>query len=255
MTPINTFAEFPKGKKIYFASDFHLGAPDFDTSLQREKKIIRWLDQISNDALAVFLVGDIFDFWFEYKHSIPKGHIRIQGKLAELSDKGISIVIFTGNHDMWMFDYFKQQFGAVIHRNPQCYNLGGRRVLIGHGDGLGPGDSAYKIYKKVFQSPICQWLFKWLHPDVGMSIAKYWSAKSRMNNSADIEHEAEWLIEHCNDIEDIDHHDFYVFGHRHLATKLQLNENSIYINLGEWIEKCTYAVFDGNSFELNAFDK
>ena len=165
------------GKKIYFASDFHLGVPDFKTSLEREKRIVKWLDSIRHDAHTIYLLGDIFDFWFEYKHAIPKGFIRLQGKLAELTDAGIPIVFFTGNHDMWMFDYFPIQLGIPIYRDPQILHVGTQKLMIGHGDGLGPGDHTYKFLKKFFNSGLCQWLFARIHPNLGIGIASYWSRK------------------------------------------------------------------------------
>ena len=251
---ISTFEHLPEGKKIYFASDFHLGVPDPESSLAREKKIVSWLTQIQKDAFGIFLVGDIFDFWFEYKHTIPKGFSRLLGKLAELTDSGISVVIFTGNHDMWMFDYFENEFGITVHRSTQVYNIGGKQALIGHGDGLGPGDRAYKVYKKIFSNPVCQVLFEWLHPNIGMSIARFWSGKSRMKNNYEvIEEEAEWLIQYCRGIEEKAHHDYYIFGHRHVATELNLNDNSSYFNLGEWVEQCTYAVFSDGRMSLKKY--
>jgi len=176
--------DLPFGKKIYFASDFHLGVPDHETSLIREKRIVSWLDEIKADAHAVFLLGDIFDFWFEYNQAIPKGFIRLQGKLAELRDRGLPIYFFTGNHDMWMFDYFEKEIGIVIFREPIQLTVNRLKLLIGHGDGLGQGDATYKLLKKFFDSGICQWLFARIHPNLGISIAKYWSRKSRINNNA-----------------------------------------------------------------------
>ncbi|MEQ8425759.1 MAG: UDP-2,3-diacylglucosamine diphosphatase, partial [Cyclobacteriaceae bacterium] len=172
----------PSGKKLYFASDFHLGVPNRETSLEREKRIVRWLDSVSADAHAIYLLGDIFDFWFEYKHAIPKGFIRLMGKLAELRDRDIPIYFFTGNHDMWMFDYFPKELGIPIYRQPIELKVGDHLLMIGHGDGLGPGDSSYKILKKFFNSGLCQWLFARLHPNFGIGIAKFWSKSSRIAN-------------------------------------------------------------------------
>ena len=247
-----------KGKKVYFASDFHLGVPSKEKSLLREKKIIRWLDTIKEDASIIFLVGDIFDFWFEYKHTIPKGFIRFQGKLAELKDNGIEIYFFTGNHDMWMFSYFEEELGISIIREPISMSINSHTFLIGHGDGLGPGDSTYKILKKIFSNKVCQWLFNWLHPNIGMGIANAWSRKSRIANTKSEEKsfgEKEWLIQYCKKAEKDKHHDFYIFGHRHLPIEYKINNNSTYINLGEWVNFNTYAVFDGDKTELKTFEK
>jgi UDP-2,3-diacylglucosamine hydrolase len=245
------------GKKIFFASDFHLGVPDFSTSLVREKLIVKWLESIRNEAHTIYLLGDIFDFWFEYKHTIPKGFIRLQGKLAELRDAGIAIVFFTGNHDMWMFDYFPTQLGIPIYRKPQSIQVGDQKLLIGHGDGLGPGDLTYKFLKKFFDSKLCQWLFARLHPNLGIAIASVWSRKSRITSSKLDEKfkskEGEFLWVYCNEVENEQHHDFYIFGHRHLPLELKVGANSTYINLGEWVNYRTYAVYDGKQVILKTF--
>jgi len=250
--------DLPTGKKIYFASDFHLGVPDYNSSLQREKKLVAWLDQVKHDAHSIYLLGDIFDFWFEYRHAIPKGFIRLQGKLAELSDRGMPIYFFTGNHDMWMFDYFKSEMGIVIYREPQELIVNNLKLLVGHGDGLGAGDSVYKLLKAFFNSTICQWLFARLHPNLGISIAKIWSRQSRIANNAREEkfngEDNEFLLAYCKELEKKHHHDFYVFGHRHLPLDLKVGESSRYINLGEWVHFNTYAVLGNNSMELKTFE-
>jgi UDP-2,3-diacylglucosamine hydrolase len=247
----------PSDKKIYFASDFHLGVPNYASSLEREKRIIIWLDQIKRDAHSIYLLGDIFDFWFEYNHAIPKGFIRFQGKLAELRDAGIPIYFFTGNHDMWMFDYFTKELDIMIYRKPQILQINGKVLLIGHGDGLGPGDSMYKIQKKFFNSKVCQWLFARIHPNLGMSIAQLWSKQSRLANTKREEkfngEENEFLLSYCKTIEKETHHDFYVFGHRHLPLDLEVGVNSRYINLGEWVHFNTYAEFDGQAVALKTY--
>lgn len=248
----------PAGKRIYFASDFHLGVPDHATSLDREKRIVRWLNEIEGDAHAIYLLGDIFDFWFEYKHSIPKGFIRLQGKLADLRDKGLPVYFFTGNHDMWMFSYFPEELEIPIYREPIELQIGGHNLLVGHGDGLGPGDTSYKILKKFFNSSICQWLFARIHPNLGMGIAKYWSRNSRITNMKKEEkykgEENEFLLAYCKDLEKTIHHDFYIFGHRHLPLELKVGENSKYINLGEWVHFNTYGVYDGTQVQLKTFE-
>jgi UDP-2,3-diacylglucosamine hydrolase len=246
------------GKKIFFASDFHLGVPNRATSIEREKRIVKWLDSIKNEAHTIYLLGDIFDFWFEYKHAIPRGSIRLQGKLAELRDNGIPIVFFTGNHDMWMFDYFPSELGIPVFRSPQTLIVGNHKLLIGHGDGLGPGDHTYKFLKKFFNSKLCQWLFARLHPNFGIGLASYWSRKSRISNLKQEEkfegEEREFLWVFCKEIESKEHHDFYIFGHRHLPLDLKINENSRYINLGEWVNFDTYAVYDGLNVEVKKFN-
>ncbi len=251
---ITTFENLPEGKKLYFASDFHLGAPDYESSLAREKRIVSWLEMIKLDAGGIFLVGDIFDFWFEYKQTIPKGFTRFLGKLAEISDTGIPVIVFTGNHDMWMFDYFPKELNIKIHRSTEFLMVNGNKVLIGHGDGLGPGDHAYKFYKKLFSNSVCQKLFEWLHPNIGMAIAKYWSSKSRISGShKSLDLEAEWLIQYCRKVESKTHHDYYIFGHRHVSTELDLSATAKYVNIGEWIDQCTYAVFANGKLELQTY--
>ena len=250
--------DLPSGKKIYFASDFHLGVPDYNSSLTRERKLVKWLDQVKHDAHSIYLLGDIFDFWFEYKQAIPKGFIRLQGKLAELRDQGMPIYFFTGNHDMWMFDYFTTELGIVIYREPQEIRVNKTKMLVGHGDGLGDGDFVYKLLKKFFNSGICQWLFARIHPNLGIWIAKVWSRQSRISNNAREEkfkgEENEFLLTYCRELEKKDHHDFYVFGHRHLPLDLKVGENSRYINLGEWVHFNTYAVLSSDSMELKTFE-
>lgn len=246
------------GKKIYFASDFHLGVPDAATSLAREKRIVAWLSSIQHDAQAIYLLGDIFDFWFEYRHAIPKGFIRLQGKLAELGDAGMPIYFFTGNHDMWMFDYFIKELGIIIYREPLVLKTATQKLMIGHGDGLGPGDNFYKILKWFFNSGFCQWLFARIHPNLGISIAQYWSRKSRISNTKREEkfngEENEFLLAYCREVEKSVHHDYYVFGHRHLPLDLKVSDTSRYINLGEWVHFNTYAVYDGITVELKRYE-
>lgn len=245
------------GKKIYFASDFHLGVPDHATSVARERQIVAWLESIRHDAHAIYLLGDIFDFWFEYRHAIPKGFIRLQGKLAELRDAGIPIIFFTGNHDMWMFDYFEKELSIPILRKPELLVVGSQKLLIGHGDGLGPGDKTYKLLKKVFNSRVCQWMFARIHPNLGIGIANYWSRNSRIANMKREEkfegEEGEFLWQYCRELEQKEHHDFYIFGHRHLPLDLKIGSASRYINLGEWVNFKTYAVYDGTDVQLKTF--
>ncbi len=249
----------PYNQKIYFASDFHLGAPNHESSLAREKKVVAWLESIRHDAHSIYLLGDIFDFWFEYRHAIPKGFIRLLGKLAELRDAGIPIYLFTGNHDMWMFDYFPKELGIPIYREPIVLNTGTHKLLIGHGDGLGPGDRSYKLLKKFFSSSICQWLFARIHPNLGMSIAHYWSRSSRIANMKVEEKftgkEKEYLFIWCTGQEHLTHHDFYIFGHRHLSLDLPVSGTSRYINIGEWVHHAAYGVYDGKNMELKRLMK
>ena len=242
--------------KIYFASDLHLGVPNREKSLVREKLFVQWLDEIKNDAEAIYLVGDIFDFWFEYKKAVPKGYVRLLGKLAEISDSGIPIHIFTGNHDMWLFDYLEDEINAHIYREPIEISMKGKRFFISHGDGLGPGDNGYKLIKKIFKNKLCQWLFERIHPNLGISIAQYWSEKSRIANGEKDESyygEKEWLTQFCKEKMKTIEVDYFIFGHRHLPLEVDLGNNTIYINLGEWVNYNSYAVFDGKRLELKRY--
>lgn len=243
--------------KLYFASDFHLGVPTFEKSLEREKRIISWLNSIEHDAKTIYLVGDLFDFWYEYKQVVPKGYIRFLGKLADLKDKGIEIICFTGNHDMWMFNYLTQELNIPVYREPVNFTFNDKTFMVGHGDGLGPGDQGYKFIKKVFSNKLCIWLFKWIHPDIGVGIANYWSRKSRIatGNADDIYQgdEKEWLVLYCNEQLKQKHTDYFIFGHRHLPIEKNIG-NSTYINLGDWIKYNTYAVFNGEKLELKEFE-
>lgn len=246
-------------KKIYFASDFHLGSPSYEKSREREDRIIRWLDSIKEDAQSIFLVGDLFDFWFEYKTTIPKGFTRFLGKLAQLSDSGIDLHVFVGNHDLWMFGYFEQELNAKVYHDPATFFLNNTKVLIGHGDGLGPEDKGYKRLKKLFTNKTCQWLFKWIHPDIGIGLANSWSNKSKAAAMAKPKEQqflgdAEWLWQYAKEIESKEHHDYYLFGHRHLPLDLEVGETSKYINLGEWMTHNTYAVFEGSDLKLKKFE-
>jgi UDP-2,3-diacylglucosamine hydrolase len=244
-------------KKIYFASDFHLGVPNYEKSLEREKFVVKWLDQVRLDAQEIYLMGDVFDFWFEYKHAVPKGFIRLLGKIAEIVDSGIPITLFTGNHDVWMFDYLEKELGVTIHRNPITKEYNGKKFYLGHGDGLGPGDYGYKFIKKIFTSPVNQWLFARIHPNFGIGMAHFWSRKSRASNAPKDEQfkgeEHEWLAVYCREVLQKEHFDYFIFGHRHLPLDIQLDEKSRYINLGEWINHNTYAVFDGEKLELKEY--
>ncbi len=245
-------------KKIYFASDFHLGAPNFEESLERERLLVKWLDEIKSDAEVIYLVGDIFDFWFEYKHAVPRGFTRLMGKLAELCDNGMEIHVFTGNHDMWIFDYLPKETGVIMHREPIDVEYNGKKFHIGHGDGLGPGDRGYKFIKRVFASKVCQWLFARLHPNFGIGIANFWSRKSRSHTKKKDEfhgEDKEWLVIYAKDKLKEKDYDYFVFGHRHLPLNINIEGKAKYINLGDWIEYYTYAEFDGENLELKEYPR
>lgn len=250
MTTLN----IPKGKKVYFSSDNHLGAPTMELSYPREKKFVAWLDEIKTDAAAIFLLGDLFDFWMEYKTVVPKGFTRTLGKLAEIADSGIPIFFFVGNHDLWMNGYFEDELGIPVFHKPQQFKINEKTFFIGHGDGLGPNDKGYKRMKKVFTNPFSKWLFRWLHPDLGVRLAQYLSVKNKLISGDEdakfLGEENEWLVQYAKRKLEKNHYDYFIFGHRHLPLEIPLNESSTYINLGDWIGYYTYGVFDGEQFRL-----
>jgi UDP-2,3-diacylglucosamine hydrolase len=183
--------------------------------------------------------------------------VRFLGKLAEMSDAGIALHIFPGNHDMWMFDYLRTEIRATIHKDPITAQIENKIFLLGHGDGLGPGDQFYKVLKAVFRNRLAQFLFRWLHPDIGVRLARVWSKNSRINKEGkgdEFKGESEYLIRYCKHMESISHFDYYIFGHRHLALKVEIGPNSHYFNLGEWFKACSYGVFDGRSMQLAQFE-
>ena len=251
--------QIPVNKKIYFASDQHFGAPTPALSMPREKLFVSWLECIRPDAAALFLLGDLFDFWFEYKTVVPKGFVRVMGKLAEIRDSGIPIYFFTGNHDLWMGDYFEKELNIRVFQTSKEFNFNGKTFLIGHGDGLGPGDNGYKRMKKVFRAPFSKWLYRWLHPDIGVSLGQYLSVKNKLiSGDEDVKflgEDQEWLVQYCKRKLESKHYDYFIFGHRHLPMTIKVGADATYINLGDWISYYTYGTFDGTAFELKEYKK
>lgn len=251
--------QLPHGKKIYFASDFHFGIPDHTTSVEREKRLCRWLDEIKADAHHLYLVGDLFDTWFEYKNVVPRGYLRFLGKLAELRDNGLPIDVFTGNHDLWMRDYFETELGIPVHHGPITPVFNGKKFFVAHGDGLGPGDTGYKILKAVLRNPVSQWLYRRVHPDTGVGLASWFSRLGPKHADSPVKEfqgaEKEMLVQFCLDTLNKEHYDYFIFGHRHLALEFPLPQDSLYINLGDWIRYDSYAMFDGNSLKLKYYNK
>ena len=247
--------QLPSQKRVYFASDQHLGAPTYTDSRQRETQFVRWLDHIEKDVHVLFLLGDLFDFWFDYRKVVPKGFVRTLGKLAEFRDKGIDVIYFVGNHDLWMKDYFSTELGIPVYHRPQAVQIDDTHFLLGHGDGLGPGDKGYKRMKKVFVHPFSKWLFGWLHPDLGVTLAQHLSIRNRLISGDDNVTfqgpESEWLVHYCRRKLKAQHVDYFVFGHRHLPLELPIEEKAMYINTGDWIHHKSYAVFDGNKMVLD----
>ena len=212
---------------------------------------------MKNDAEEIYLVGDVFDFWFEHKYTVPKGFVRLMGKIAEITDSGIKVYMFTGNHDMWMRDYLPQELGVKVFYEPVRREYNGKHFFIGHGDGLGPGDHKYKFIKKVFASRASQWLYARLHSNFSFWLANFFSRKSRaVTGSSDekfLGNENEWLYIFCREHVKNNKVDYFVFGHRHLPLELNIENKATYVNLGDWLRYKSYAVFDGNKLELKYY--
>jgi UDP-2,3-diacylglucosamine hydrolase len=241
---------------VLFLSDFHLGAPNRENSLKREQKICELLDAYFPTSDCLFLMGDVFDFWFEYKTVVPIGFYRFQGRLAAWADAGKKIYLMIGNHDMWIFDKWAEEFNIIVLRDPILATINQKKVFLAHGDGLGPGDWKYKLLKKVFRSPFCIFLFRWLHPDIGVNLAQYLSRRSRKTTGTKEDkyfgRNREWLYQFSKaTLEKKSTIDYFIFGHRHLPIYQKIEDsNSIYINLGDWIQFDTYATADSKGFRL-----
>jgi UDP-2,3-diacylglucosamine hydrolase len=249
--------------KLYFASDFHLGIPDKKSSLEREKMLVDWLEAVKQDASEIFLMGDIFDFWFEYKYVVPKGYTRILGKLAEITDSGIPVHLFRGNHDVWAFNYLNEELNIKIYRKPKVFEYSGKKLFMAHGDGLGPGDKGYKFLKKIFEFKPNQFLFRWLHPDIGARMGLYFSRKSRLANIAkegknDIKYEIsdEMLFHYSKRKHEQDPEiNYFIFGHRHIPLQVSIGENSEMLILGDWLGHFSYGVFEHGKMRLEYWKK
>jgi UDP-2,3-diacylglucosamine hydrolase len=246
-------------KRVYFASDFHLGIPNRKDSFEREIRIIRWLDSIKADCESLYILGDVFDFWFEYNLVVPKGFVRLQAKIAEFTDSGIPVYFFHGNHDLWQFGYFEEELGVKVIVEPINIELLGKKFYLAHGDGLGSGQTKFKFILAIYRNYYFQRLFAFFHPSIGIGIANWMSAQSKLktfDGNFDFYGEKEHLIEHCRKlINEGKNADYYVFGHRHLPMIYDLGNGSNYVNLGDWIGFNTYAVFDGEKLSLETFEK
>lgn len=245
--------------KVYFASDLHLGASAKVSSPEREKLFIEWLDKVSEDATEIHLLGDLFDFWFEYKRVVPKGGVRLLGAIAAASDKGIDIHWHAGNHDMWSFGYLEEELGITFHREPKIFTWQGKKCLVGHGDGLGPGDNTYKLIKKLYANKLCQWLLKVMHPNIVLKIANRLSTDSRAsggrNGGQFVDKENEYLYHYCKEqLEDGLDVDYFIFGHRHIPLDLEVKSEfrtARYINTGDWLVNFSYAVLESGKVSLH----
>ena len=248
----------PKGKKVFFASDNHLGAPNFNESKIRESHFLKWLNYVDKEVGALFLLGDLFDFWYEYKTVVPKGFVRVLGKIAEISDRGIPVYFFVGNHDQWMINYFEEELGINVYYQTKEFQIEGKTFFIGHGDGLGPNDIGYKIMKKIFRNSFFQTMFRWIHPDIGMKLGHYFSVKNKIisgkRNEKLQKQENNWLIDYAKMKNKVKKRDFFLFGHQHYPCDIKIDKESRYINLGDWIDHYSYAEFDGAELKLKYWD-
>ncbi|MCB0822751.1 MAG: UDP-2,3-diacylglucosamine diphosphatase [Bacteroidales bacterium] len=248
-----------KHKKIYFVSDSHFGVPNRELSRIREDLFIRWLDMIKPEAEALYIMGDLFEFWFEYKTVVQKGYVRLLGKLAEITDSGIPVTFFRGNHDVWAFDYLAEELGIKIYPDTQTTMLKGHKFFLGHGDGLGEGDNGYKFLKKVFRNKVNQFLFRWLHPDIGTGMGLYWSNQSRVaNENSGLEAVNQAGIDRISgfckaELEKDPDIEYFIFGHVHKPEVVDLNGKAKYFSIGDWINYYSYLVFDGETLEHHYF--
>ncbi len=244
------------GKKVYFASDFHFGIPDYATSRIREEKICAWLDEIKTDAQQIYLMGDLFDSWMEYKKVVPKGNIRFLGKLAELSDAGIEIIVFTGNHDLWMHGYFEQELNVKVFKTIQTIQINDKIFHLGHGDGVCKKETSYLLLKNLLHNKVAQFIYRQVHPDLGLKLADYFSRMGPKHKYADLKmksDEEEFQLLYAKEIISKTYYDFIIFGHRHIPIILKLNGSATFVNLGDWISHYTYAQFDGEKLELKKY--
>jgi len=243
--------------RIFFASDFHLGLDTGSDPLVREKKVVSWLKSIAPCTREIYLVGDIFDFWWEYRHVVPKGFTRFLGTISDLTDSGIPIHFFTGNHDMWVGDYLSRECGMTIHKEPLTVNFDGKIFHIAHGEGLGSDHTGYKILLRIFRNKPLRILYSSLHPAIGMRIRHKWSLTSRLGTGISKEFLGEGkedLLKYANSFKGDKRPDFFIFGHRHLSMTLKLENNSEVILLGDWINESSYASWDGKNMVLNKLD-
>jgi len=249
----------PERNRIYFASDLHLGMHPQEESLQREKIFVQWLDEIREDASELWLLGDIFDYWFEYKKVVPRGFTRLLGKLASINDQGVKIYLITGNHDIWVFNYLTQEIGIEVYRKSVSRTWNNHQFLLGHGDGLFRGDRMYRMLQGIFKNRFMQWLYARIHPNGSMAFAHWWSRKSRMKHGSlgsfmgeDKEHQIQYARKQLKEHPEIE---YFVFGHRHIPFDISIGHKSRVICLGDWIGNFTYGVFDGTQFYLKKFLK
>lgn len=247
------------GKKVFFASDFHLGIDAAISTRDRELIIVSWLSEIEDEASGIYLLGDIFDHWFDYKEVVPKGFTLLLGKLKYLRLKGIPVYFFTGNHDMWVFDYFEKELDIPTYRSAVIREISGKCFYLAHGFGLNNAGISERLMKKMFSSPFFQWLYARIHPNTGIAIMKYFSRLSRNSHSVheqDFNPETDKMLAFAEDvIKKNNKIDYFVFGHRHVPIKMKMsNAGTEFINIGDWLTHFTYGVFDGTDLKIERYD-
>lgn len=245
-------------KLVYFLSDAHLGSRAIGDPRAHERKLVSFLDSIKDKAAAIYLLGDMFDFWFEYRTVVPKGHVRFLGKIAEIADSGVEVHFFAGNHDMWVRDYLATEIGATIHLGPLRTQIGGKSLYLAHGDGLGKGDRGYKILRWIFTNRALRFLFALLHPDTALWLAHKWSNHSRASKglvASEFDPQRDIIYRYAAGIESERHTDYYIFGHRHLAVDRPVGDaGARFLFLGDWLTLFTYAVLDQSGLRLERFE-
>jgi UDP-2,3-diacylglucosamine hydrolase len=248
-----------KIKNVYFLSDAHLGSWALKHRRTQERRLVRFLDTIKDKASAVYLLGDIFDFWNEYKYVVPKGYTRFLGKISELTDMGVEVHYFTGNHDIWTYGYLEEECGVILHRQPLTTEIGDKLFYLAHGDGLGDPDKKFQLLRKVFHNRFCQRLLNFFHPLYGMWLGQTWAKHSRLKREDGKEapylgEDKEYLVKYTKSYmqthPDID---YFLYGHRHIELDLNLNETTRMLILGDWIWQFTYAVYDGEHLFLEQY--
>jgi UDP-2,3-diacylglucosamine hydrolase len=243
--------------KIFFASDFHLGLPAGSPPVEREKKVVSWLNSIAPDAREIYLLGDVFDFWWEYRLVVPRGFTRFLCTISSITDSGIPVHFLTGNHDMWVKDYLSSECGITVHAEPYSVIFDDKKFFLAHGEGLGTRDPFYKILLSIFRNKTLRALYSALHPAIGLGIGHRWSLNSRLGKGiakAFLGEENEDLIRYSKSILENDHIDFFIFGHRHLEMRYRLREGTEIVFLGDWIKKGSYAEWDGSDLLFKIID-
>lgn len=247
------------GKNVYFLSDAHLGSLAIEHGRMQERRLVRFLDSIKTKASAIYFLGDMFDFWCEYKYVVPKGHTRFLGKVSELTDMGVEVHYFIGNHDMWTYGYLEKECGVIVHRKPVTTEIYGKVFFLAHGDGLGDPDAKFKILRKIFHNKTCQWLFNSIHPRWGMAVGLNWAKNSRLKHPDGQEppfmgENKEHLVLYTKEyMKTHDNIDYFIYGHRHIELDLMLSRKTRMIIVGDWIRQFTYVVYDGEHIFLEEY--